>query len=312
MLRGERHCCAEVRLAVRLLRRHGSRISLCRGRVLYLRAARGSSEKHNIGTRKREGSPYWLVLSTPTMRWIIASGALHNFNMYIIGGFLTIFMMRYHGRNIAQAGNTVMLVYGLAGVPGLFLGGFLGDRLIHTRKNGRMLVAAVALAISVPLLYFALQRPAGDVLGFSALFFAGCGMMYTYYSTVYSTVQDVIEPSLRGTAMALYFCAMYAFGGMFGPPVFGAVSDYCTTRAAVQEGVSLEGLAGAERQKALEPFKPTGTHAAMYLLPVVNLGLAAVLFAGTRTVAADAERLQKWMRETTEQDEKPELQEAGA
>ena len=37
--------------------------------------------------------------------------------------------------------------------------------------------------------------------------------MYTYYSTVYSTVQDVIEPSLRGTAMALYFCAMYALGG---------------------------------------------------------------------------------------------------
>jgi MFS family permease len=282
------------------------------GAFFICEPARGSSEKHNIGTRKRDGSPYWLVLSTPTMRWIIASGALHNFNMYIIGGFLTIFMMRYHGRNIAQAGNTVMLVYGLAGIPGLFLGGFLGDRLIHTRKNGRMLVAAVALAISVPLLYFSLERPAGDVLGFSALFFAGCGMMYTYYSTVYSTVQDVIEPSLRGTAMALYFCAMYAFGGMFGPPVFGAVSDHFTARAAVQEGVSLEGLTGAERQKALEPFKPIGTHSAMYLLPLVNLGLAAVLFAGTRTVAADAERLQKWMRETTEQDEKQQLEKVGA
>ena len=280
---------------------------LCAIGAFFIREPlRGAAEKHNIGTRKREGSPYRLVLATPTMRWIIASGALHNFNMYIIGGFLTIFMMRYHGRTVAQAGNTVMLVYGLAGVPGLFLGGFLGDRLIHTRKNGRLLVAAIALAISVPLLYFSLQRGPGDVLGFSALFFAGCGMMYTYYSTVYSTVQDVIEPSLRGTAMALYFCAMYAFGGMFGPPAFGAVSDYYTAQAAVQQGVSLEGLQGIERQKALEPFKAVGTHSAMYLLPLVNLGLAIVLFAGARTVAADAERLQTWMREASaEEDARP-------
>ena len=139
--------------------------------------------------------------------------------------------------------------------PGLFLGGFLGDKLIHTRKNGRMLVAAVALAISVPLLFFAFGRPAGDVLGFSALFFAGCGMMYTYYSTVYSTVQDVIEPSLRGTAMALYFAAMYAFGGMFGPPVFGAVSDYCTRNAAIEAGVDFADLRGPELQQTLEPYK---------------------------------------------------------
>jgi MFS family permease len=277
---------------------------LCAIGAFFIREPlRGASEKHNIGTRKREGSPYWLVLSTPTMRWIIASGALHNFNMYIIGGFLTIFMMRYHGRSVAQAGQTVMLVYGLAGVPGLFLGGFLGDKLIHSRKNGRLLVAAVALAFSVPLLFFAFGRPAGDVLGFSALFFGGCGLMYTYYSTVYSTVQDVIEPSLRGTAMALYFAAMYALGGMFGPPVFGAVSDYCTHRAAIEAGANLDDLRGPELQTALEPYKAAGVRGAMYLLPAVNLALAAVLFAGTRTVAADAQKLQDWMRDATADDE---------
>ena len=34
---------------------------------------RGATESHDIGARKREGSPYKLVLSIPTMRWIIAS-----------------------------------------------------------------------------------------------------------------------------------------------------------------------------------------------------------------------------------------------
>ncbi|HET9530268.1 MAG TPA: MFS transporter, partial [Blastocatellia bacterium] len=42
---------------------------------------RGATETHSIGAHKREGSPYWLVLSIPTMWWIIASGALQNFNM---------------------------------------------------------------------------------------------------------------------------------------------------------------------------------------------------------------------------------------
>ncbi len=224
--------------------------------------------------------------------------------MYIIGGFLTIFMMRYHGRSVAEAGQTVMLVYGLAGVPGLFLGGILGDKLIHTRKNGRLLVAAVALAISVPLLFFAFGRPAGDVLGFSALFFAGCGLMYTYYSTVYSTVQDVIEPALRGTAMALYFAAMYALGGMFGPPVFGAVSDFCTRQAAIEASVNLDSLEGPELRDALEPYKAAGAHGAMYLVPAVNLALAAVLFAGARTVAGDSQKLQDWMAEAAAEDER--------
>ena len=51
---------------------------------------------HDIGAAKRDGSPYALVLSIPTMRWIIASGALHNFNMYAIGGFLKPLVMRVH------------------------------------------------------------------------------------------------------------------------------------------------------------------------------------------------------------------------
>src|SRR5438477_922714 len=43
--------------------------------------ARGTLESHAVGERRREGNPYLLVLSIPTMLWVILSGALHNFNM---------------------------------------------------------------------------------------------------------------------------------------------------------------------------------------------------------------------------------------
>ncbi len=41
-------------------------------------------------------------------------------------------------------------------------------------------------------------------------------LMYVYYAGVYAAIQDVVEPKLRGTAMALYFFVQYVLGGAFG------------------------------------------------------------------------------------------------
>jgi MFS family permease len=264
---------------------------LCAVAVLFIREpARGASEAHKIGGRQREGSPYRLVLSTPTMRWLIISGALHNFNMYAIGAFITPFLMRYHGVDIRDANYISMVVYGLSGVPGLILGGFLGDAVTRRRANGRLLVGALAILCSVPFLFFALGRGGGDTLGFMVLMGSGCALMYVYYATVYSTIQDVTEPALRGTAMALYFFAMYVLGASLGPYGTGVVSDYFTRRAAEAAGVA--GLT----QQALEPFRAEGLHSAMYVIPILGVLLTLVLLAAARTVRADMERLQSWMR----------------
>ncbi len=101
----------------------------------------------------------------------------------------------------------------------------------------------------------------------------------------------MIEPSLRGTAMALYYFAMYVLGGSFGSIGVGLASDYFTARAA--RGAGLPVLTPA----ALEPFRADGLHSAMYIVPAVAILVAAVLFAGARTLPGDVERLHRWMRE---------------
>jgi MFS family permease len=45
-------------------------------------------------------------------------------------------------------------------------------------------------------------------------------LLYAYYGTVYATIQDIIPPP-RGTAMAIYFCAMYFLGAVLGPVATG-------------------------------------------------------------------------------------------
>ncbi|HLG14231.1 MAG TPA: MFS transporter [Blastocatellia bacterium] len=262
--------------------------------------------------------PFLVVLSIPTMWWLILSGALHNFNMYAIGSFLSPFLIRYHilpflirlipveeqtkqaleeatRQATMQAGFVSMFVNGLAGVPGLILGGIIGDAIMRRRANGRLLVGATAILLSAPLHYFGLRQPAGSMIAFAVLMGLGVAAMYVYYSTVYSTIQDVIEPSLRGTGMALYFFAMYVLGASFGPVGTGLASDYFTKQAAIADGVT------EFTRQTLEPYRADGLHSAMFLIPVLGGLLMLVLFAGSRTVTKDMDKLHHWMRRSTAQ-----------
>jgi predicted MFS family arabinose efflux permease len=88
---------------------------------------RGMREPLDVGERCRGGSPYKVVLSLPTMWWLIASGALHNFNMYAIAQFLSPFLIRFHHVTIKEAGLLSTVVFGLSGIGGLLLGGIAAD-----------------------------------------------------------------------------------------------------------------------------------------------------------------------------------------
>ena len=213
--------------------------------------------------------------------------------------------------DLRHAGWVAACVYGFSGIGGLTIGGWLADRLYAKRVDGRLIVGTAAIVICTPLMFLGLERPAGDVLGFALLMGLGVGVMFAYYSTVYSTIHDVVEPSLRGTAMALYFFAMYVLGASMGPVGTGLASDYFTFQKASAAGAvaplpfgeimmaELRSLVGESKGfdlKALEPYRAAGLHQAMYIVPILAAVLAVVLFAASRTVKKDVERLQTWMK----------------
>jgi len=104
--------------------------------------ARGASEARL--PEAAAAPPVWSILRIPTMWWIIASGALVNFNLYALGTFFPAFLTRYHRLSVAQAGLWAGIGYGAAGVAGGLIAGAWGDRVIHQRKDGRMLSASAA------------------------------------------------------------------------------------------------------------------------------------------------------------------------
>ncbi len=258
--------------------------------ALWIREpARGATEAVKLAHEHHTGwEPYRRVLSIPTMWWIILSGALHNFNAYAVNSFMPLYLGRYHGLAVDKAGYVSAVVLGAVGVVGLLVGGYLADWVTKRRANGRMLLAAFSLLISTPCVFLALEMPKGSLLSFMLLMGVGWMLIYVYYVTVYPVVQDVVEPSLRGTAMALYFFAMYMLGGAFGAKILGNLSDHYAAVARAS------GLVTAEAARA------SGLHSAFYIAPVVSLVLALVLFAGARTVARDMAKLQAWLKASAE------------
>jgi MFS family permease len=245
--------------------------------LLLTEPERGASEIHRTPLAP---SSMWSVLRIPTLWWIIASGALLNFNAYAFATFLPAFLSRVHGLSLAKSGIATGIVYLVGGVSGGVIAGYLGDSIVHRRKDGRMLCAAALALLTIPFACVGILQPAGSL--FIAMLFLALAYssLTTYYGLVYSAIQDIVAPNQRGTAMAIYFMAMYMCGASFGPLLTGKLSDVLAHRAAA--------LAGSAT--VTETSRAIGLQQAMLIIPVLCTALAFVLYMGSRTIIADMAR----------------------
>jgi MFS family permease len=225
-------------------------------------------------------SPFATVLALPTMWWIILSGIFHNFNMYAINSFNTPFLQRFHEMSLLNASYVSSISVGAVGAIGLLVGGWLADKLTVKRRNGRLILSASAMAIAAPCIFMAINQPKGSIIAYVVFMTLGTITMFVYYATVYTAIQDVIEPRLRGTAVAIYFCFMYILGASLGPVGTGALSDHFAHKAMTDAGAT----------SMTEAFKAIGLHNAMYVIPILALAAAFVLFMASRTMDKDVRK----------------------
>jgi predicted MFS family arabinose efflux permease len=222
-------------------------------------------------------SSMWAILRIPTLWWIIASGALLNFSLYAVATFLPAFLSRIHGLSLASSGITAGIVYIIGGLGGCALAGYLGDAAIRRRKDGRLRIAAMTSLAAAPLACLGVLQPAGSLLTAVVFLTLTYSLLTSYYGLVYSAIQDLAAPNQRGATMAIYFMAMYMCGASFGPLLTGHLSDFLAHRAAQ--------LAGSAA--TTEAFRAVGLQQAMLIIPVLSIVLAAVLYAGSRTMVTD-------------------------
>ena len=175
------------------------------------------------------------------------------------------------------------MIVGLTGLVGLTLGGWVADKIHQRIANGRLLFAAFSLIISTVATAWALHAGRIEIGVFVAVFSVGWLFAYNFYTCVYTAIQDVVEPRLRATAMALFFAGLYLLGGGMGPIVVGGLSDHFAHSAMY--------AAGAEQMT--EAYKAVGLHDAMYLIPVALFLTMLFLFQASRCFVRDAKKMKE-------------------
>jgi MFS family permease len=234
---------------------------------------RGASEIHSAPLAT---SSMWTLLRIPTLWWIIASGALLNFNLYAIATFLPAFLSRIHGLSLASSGMASGMVYLIGGLAGCLTAGYLGDAIIRRRNDGRLRIAAMTSLAAAPLACLGVLQPRGALILAIISLTVTYALLSSYYGLVYSAIQDLVAPNQRGATMAIYFMAMYMCGASFGPLLTGRLSDFLAHRAAA--------LAGSA--SVTEAFRAVGLQQAMLIIPVLSVALAFVLYFGSRAMLA--------------------------
>jgi MFS family permease len=102
-----------------------------------------------------------------------------------------------------------------------------------------------------------------------------------YYVSVYTAVQDVVEPRLRATAMSIYFAAQYLLGAAFGTLIIGGLSDYFAKQAMAVQGVAT----------MTEAIRGIGLHSAMFAVPAMLLVTGIMMLLAARTYLVDVEKV---------------------
>ncbi|ROL78396.1 MFS transporter [Pseudomonas vranovensis] len=246
--------------------------------------ARGAAESVAISQAPVD-RPLRRVLNVPTFCWLVLAGLTFNFATYACNSFMVPMLQRYFLLSLQQAAVATGVIVGLTGLVGLTLGGWIADKVHQRFANRRLLFGALSMLIATLATAWALHAGRIEIGVFVAVFGVGWLFAYNFYTCVYTAIQDVVQPRLRATAMALFFAGLYLLGGGLGPVVVGALSDHFAV-AAMQ-------AAGAVQMS--EAFKAEGLHGAMYLIPVALMLTLVFLLLASRCFSRDAQRMREGM-----------------
>ncbi len=246
--------------------------------VLMIREpARGAAEEKDVVGADPIANPVRKILRIKTMWWIILTGVTVNFAAYAGNAFMVPLLQRFYGLPIAQAAVITGCIVGVTGLIGLTVGGHIADKIHQRSETGRLRYGAVMLFVAAAATFLALRQGKDALTAFAVLFGIGWLTYYSYYTTVYPALQDVVEPRLRATAMALYFAGMYLLGGAAGTVVVGGLSDSLARRAMEAAGAT----------EMTDVFRAIGLHDAMYLIPVTLLATAFFVVLASFSFAGD-------------------------
>jgi len=159
--------------------------------------------------------------------WLLAFGAASSSMLgYGMGFWLPSLMKRSFDMELIGISRFYGALLLIGGVPGVLLGGWLGDRAGRSSKVGYARVPAIAFLLAVPL--FAAGMLSHSSAAAFALFLVPQGLAYMWLGPVLTAVQHLVPAPMRATASASFLLINNLIGVGFGAMTIGALSDALT------------------------------------------------------------------------------------
>jgi predicted MFS family arabinose efflux permease len=191
---------------------------------LTVREPRTSAAKQQTSAKTRD---VCLLLWTQASTRHLCLGLILLFTMgFGLAPWYAAFMMRSHAMGTAELGMYLGLIFGLAGVAGVLLGGFVTGRWFGDDERGQLRVTALMVAALTPFFVAFLLLPQ-KLYALGALVPLIVAFNF-FFGPTFALLQRLVPDDMRATAMALVMLLANLIGMGLGPQIVGLLSDRFT------------------------------------------------------------------------------------
>jgi MFS family permease len=164
------------------------------------------------------------LFGSRTYRYLIFGGCIVGVHLFGSIIWNPSFLIRVHDLNSGEAGTYLAFARGPIGVFGVFLGGYLTDRLSRRDERWRIWIPALAFIIALPaeLLFLFADRLELAIVG---LMFATL-ITAMQMGPMYAVLMYVARVRMRALATATFLLCSNLTGQVFGPWGIGLMNDY--------------------------------------------------------------------------------------
>lgn len=199
-------------------------------RLVVREPARGGADAAGpVAVQRVPVSAVFPILARKPSFWLMAfAAAFSSMCGYGLAFWVPSLLIRSFGFDLIAASQFVGSLLLIGGTAGVFLGGFLADRLGTRDRGNYAKLPAIAWLITLPL--FAAGFWSGSSWLAWAFLLIPNGLNILWLGPVTTAVQNLVPPQMRATASACFLFINNLIGLGAGSWVMGAMSDAMTVR----------------------------------------------------------------------------------
>jgi MFS family permease len=183
----------------------------------------------------QELPPLRSVLTTLWRRKSMRHLTLALILLYTLGSGLspwyTAFMIRSHQMGTGEVGVWLGVIFGVGGVLGVIIGGYVATRWLSNSEKSQMRISAITVGLQVPCLFiFVMVEQKQHAL----IALAPVIVLFSFFmGPTYALMQRLVPDKMRATVLAVVMFLVNLIGMGVGPQIVGILSDVLAPVAGI-------------------------------------------------------------------------------